>query len=74
MAVNTTADSILRNAIGSKNKPTSKAVVVRFNLDLWAKAQKKLSRMIDEAADSGNTATISIHSVVIEALKDFVEQ
>lgn len=73
MSVNTTADAIMRNAIDNKEKPTTKAVVVRIDLDLWAKAQKKLARMIDEAAESGNTATISIHSVVIDALKAFVD-
>jgi hypothetical protein len=73
MALSTNADRILRNAMEKKGVPKDKAVMVRFDLDLYAKAQKKLSRMIDEAADRGNTATISIHAVVIEALKAFVE-
>ena len=66
--VNSAATAILQQAIDNK-----KAVNVRFPPDLWLKAQKKLSRMIDEAADRGDTSTISIHSVVIEALRAFVE-
>jgi hypothetical protein len=69
MIVNSKVDAILRKAIDNK-----KAVVVRFPPDLWLKAQKKQSRMIDEAADRGDTSTISIHSVVLEAVSAFVEE
>lgn len=57
----------------SKKADNSKAVLVRFDIDLYAKAQKKLSRMIDEAADRRDTGSISIHNVVIEALRTYVE-
>jgi hypothetical protein len=68
MTVNSTASSILRNAINQKGKD----VMVRFPADLYVKALKKQARMIEEAADQGQTG-ISIHSVVIEALRAFVE-
>ena len=69
MTVNSGADAILRKAIDDK-----KAVMVRFPPDLWAKAIKKKNRMADEAADKGNFENISIHSVVIEALRAFVAE
>jgi hypothetical protein len=46
--------------------------MVRFPPDLWVKAIKKKNRMADEAADHGNFENISIHTVVIEALRAFV--
>lgn len=67
MEVNSKADAILRKAINEKGKD----VMVRFPPDLYVKALKKQARMIDEAADEGQTG-ISIHSVVIEAVRAFV--
>jgi hypothetical protein len=69
MKINSRADAILRRAVEDK-----KSVMVRFPADLWIKAQKKQSRMIDEAAKRGDTSSISIHSVVIEAVRAFVAE
>jgi hypothetical protein len=67
LTVNSRAGEVLRKVIDDK-----KSVMVRFPPDLWVKAIKKKNRMADEAADHGNFENISIHTVVIEALRAFV--
>jgi hypothetical protein len=70
MTVNIGAEAILRSKVVDTQ---GKNVMVRFPPELYVKALKKQSRMIDEAADKGNNSKISIHSIVIDALRAFVE-
>jgi hypothetical protein len=69
MTVNSGAEAILRGRVVDTQ---GKNVMVRFPPDLYVKALKKQSRMIDEAADKGETWNISIHSVVLDAVRVFV--
>jgi hypothetical protein len=76
MNLSTTTTEILRNA-AAKTAPKGdprKAVMVRFEPELWAKAIKKKNRMSDEAADNGIFENIPIHTVVIKALEAFCSE
>jgi hypothetical protein len=67
--INNLANSLLRRKATDKG---CKAVLIRIPNDLYAKTMQKQARMISEAAEKGNTSNISINSVVLEALKDFM--
>jgi hypothetical protein len=68
--VNSKAAAILQKAVESKGKDVN----VRFPLDLYLQALKRKGRLTEEAAERGEIANISVHSIVIDAVRAYLAE
>jgi hypothetical protein len=68
VTVNSKAAAILQKAVENNGKDVN----VRFPLDLYLKTLKRQGRMIEEAAENGSIANISVHSIIIDAVRSYL--
>ena len=68
MTVNSVAASILRKAAVNKD---CKVIMVKIPLDQYVEVKKKQARMIEKAADNGDTSNVTMNMLVLAALIAF---
>jgi hypothetical protein len=73
MTVNNGAATILKSK-STKGDKSIKSVLINIPNALYAETKHKQARMISEAAENGDTSLVSIHTVVLAALRSFVEE
>jgi hypothetical protein len=69
--MNYTTTAILQAAADrNKGNKDYRAVMIKVPNDVYAKIMKDQATLLSKASDSGDTAKVTMHTVILKALRD----